>query len=150
LEGLVLVFMRTSLSHKFHRSLGLVVALLPVSFICWMIAVTEGAASPYYAGLNLILLAIAFVLRWSAGLSLIALILIVTMYLAACGLHSALFGPGQNLRILLNNLYFLSLTGIIVLTGSRIHRVLRIREYTLRFELDQSKQMLEDSNQKLK
>jgi len=150
LEGLVLAFMRTSLSHKFHRSLGLVVALLPVFFICWMIAVTEGAASPYYAGLNLILLAIAFVLRWSVGLSLVALILIVAMYLAACASHSVPLGPGQNLRILLNNLYFLSLTGIIVLTGSRIHRALRIREYTLRFELDQSKQMLQDSNQKLK
>jgi signal transduction histidine kinase len=83
-------------------------------------------------------------------LSLVALILIVAMYLAACASHSVLLGPGQNLRILLNNLYFLSLTGIIVLTGSRIHRALRIREYTLRFELDQSKQMLEDSNQKLK
>jgi signal transduction histidine kinase len=150
LEGLVLAFMRTGLAQKVHRVLGLVVALLPVSFICWMIAVTEGAASPYYAGLNLILLAIAFVLRWSVGLSLVALILFVAMYLAACALHSVLVGPSPDLRILINNLYFLSLTGIIVLTGSRIHRVLRIREYNLRFELDQSKQLLEDSNQKLK
>ncbi|HTL56553.1 MAG TPA: ATP-binding protein [Candidatus Limnocylindrales bacterium] len=150
LEGLVLAFMRTSLNHRFHRGLGLVVALLPVFFICWMIAVTEGVISPYYAGLNLILLAIAFVLRWSVGLSLLAFILILAMYLAACRLHTILLGPSQDVRILLNNLYFLTLTGIIVLTGSRIHRVLRIREFTLRFELDQSKQMLEESNQKLK
>jgi signal transduction histidine kinase len=132
---------------KLHRGLALVVALLPAFFISWMIYATEGPASPYYAGLNLILLAIAFVLRWSVGLSLLALALISGMYLGACFLHGPLEPADRG--VFVNNLYFLSLTGIIVVTGSRIHRVLRLREFALRFELDKSKQMLEESNQKL-
>jgi signal transduction histidine kinase len=149
MEGVVWMFLRAQISQRFHRGLGLVVALLPVFFICWMIAVTDGAVSPYYAGLNLILLAIAFVLRWSAALSLLALVLILVMYLGASLLHEVLVGPIAGPRIVFNNLYFLCLTGIIVVTGSRIHRVLRVREFTLRFELDRSKQMLEETNQKL-
>src|ERR1035441_2133705 len=134
-------------SRKINQALGLVVALLPVFFICWMVCVTEGPASPYYAGLNLILLAIAFVLRWSVGLSLQALVLFIGMYLGACFLHGPL--PQEDRGVFFNNLYFLCLTGIIVVTGSRIHRVLRVRGFTLRFELDKSRKMLEESNQKL-
>ncbi len=150
LAGLVWWALRSPISERLHRPLGLVVALLPVFFICWMIAVTEGAESPYYAGLNLILLAIAFVLRWSVGLSLLALVLIVAMYSGACLVNVLLHGPIQEPGILVNNLYFLTLTGIIVVTGSRMHRILRVREFTLRFELDKSKRMLEENNQKLK
>jgi signal transduction histidine kinase len=147
LEGAVWLLLGTTLSKKINQFLGLVVALLPVFFICWMVCVTDGPASPYYAGLNLILLAIAFVLRWSVGLSLLALVLFIAMYLGACFLHGAL-PPGER-GVFFNNLYFLGLTGIIVVTGSRIHRVLRVREFTLRFELDKSRKMLEESNQKL-
>jgi signal transduction histidine kinase len=147
LEGAVWLLLGTPLSRRIHQALGLVVALLPVFFICWMVYITEGPASPYYAGINLILLAIAFVLGWSVGLSLLALVLFIGMYLGACFLRGPLAPEDRGLFF--NNLYFLCLTGIIVVTGSRIHRVLRVREFTLRFELDKSKQMLEESNQKL-
>jgi len=32
--------------------------MLPASFMCWMIYRTDGEASPYYAGLNLVLLVV--------------------------------------------------------------------------------------------
>src|ERR1035437_3864811 len=147
LEGAVWLLLGTPLSRRIHQVLGLVVALLPLFFICWMVYTTEGPASPYYAGINLILLAIAFVLGWSVGLSLLALVLFIGMYLGACFLRGPLAPEDRGLFF--NNLYFLCLTGIIVVTGSRIHRVLRVREFTLRFELDESRQMLEESNQKL-
>jgi signal transduction histidine kinase len=137
----------TALAQKLARSLALVVAMLPAFFICWMIYATQGPGSPYYAGLNLILLAIAFVMRWSVGLSLLALAIITVMYVGACLLHGT-FGLADR-GVFVNNLYFLGLTGIIVITGSRIHRVLRLREFALRFELDKSKRLLEESNQKL-
>ncbi len=151
MEAFVLLLLRSSSNPRTHRLLGLPVALLPVFFICWMIAVTNGAASPYYAGLNLILLAIAFVLRWDVGLSLLALFLICTMYLGACGLHyfaNGHLGDGGR-GVFINNVYFLCLTGIIVVTGSRIHRVLREREFELRYELDKNREALEESNRKL-
>jgi len=43
-----------------------------ISAIAWMIHKTEGPASPYYAGLNLILLAISVVVRWNVLESLVA------------------------------------------------------------------------------
>ncbi|HTV75450.1 MAG TPA: hybrid sensor histidine kinase/response regulator, partial [Candidatus Baltobacteraceae bacterium] len=48
-----------------------------------------------------------------------------------------------------NNIYFLSLTAVIVIVGGSLHRALRIREFTLRYELDKSKSELEESNRKL-
>ena len=41
------------------------------------------------------------------------------------------------------------LTGIIVVTGSHFHTKLRFREFMLRFELDQNRAQLEESNRKL-
>jgi len=149
--GLVWFFLRSPASQRFHRALGLFIALLPVFFICWMIyaapADQGGAAgSPYYAGLNLSLLAIAFVMRWSVDLSILASVMVLVMYLAACFLNGRL--PEQH-GIFLNNLYFLILTSIIVVVGSRLHRALRIREFTVRHELDERKRELEEALRKL-
>jgi two-component system, sensor histidine kinase PhcS len=128
-------------SRKFHRALSLSIALVPAFFICVMIYATEGALSPYYAGLNLVLLAIALVMRWSVDLSVTASLSVMAMYLAACFLHGSITpeirGP------FVNNLYFLALTSVIVVVGGRLHRILRIREFKLRYELDLNKKALE-------
>lgn len=134
----------TRLTRRFPYATGLVIALLPVFFICWMITVTEGAASPYYAGLNLILLAIALVLRWSFGLSVGALALTTAMYLMACFLHG---WEAEDKSLLFNNLYFIALTGVIVVTGSRIHRQLREKEFALTTELKHSNEKLMELDQ---
>ena len=115
--GMVWAFLRSPVSQRFHRALGLFIALLPVFFICWMIyaapADQGGAAgSPYYAGLNLSLLAIAFVMRWSVDLSILASVMVLGMYLAACLLRGPL--PAEQQGIFFNNLYFLALTSIMV------------------------------------
>src|SRR6185436_9179758 len=55
----------------------------------------------------------------------------------------------QKFPILFNNIYFLALTGIIVLSGNYLFNRLRFREFVLRFELDQNRRQLEESNQKL-
>jgi signal transduction histidine kinase len=148
LAGAEWIVVRTKVWPNAGRPLGLVVALLPVFFICWMIYATEGPDSPYYAGLNLTLLAIAFVMRWSVDLSLIGWLLVLAMYLSACLLRGPV--PKDQVGVFVNNLYFLVLTGIIVTVGSHLHRILRVREFTLRYELDKSRSALEQSNQKLK
>jgi len=56
----------------------------------------------------------------------------------------------HNIRLLFNNSYFLVLTSVIVVTGNFFFNRLRLREFTLRFELDKNKQMLEESNNKLR
>ena len=138
----------TQWGRRQYRFLGVTLFMLPASFIAWMIYATDGATSPYYAGLNLVLLTLAFVLHWTFWESLSAASLVLLLYVAASFFH------GQITRTVIgefvNNLYFLALTGIIVVTGSYFHSKSRFREFAFRYELDRSKQALEESNQKLK
>ncbi|MEO7298228.1 MAG: ATP-binding protein [Verrucomicrobiota bacterium] len=135
-----------SFGQKHHRLLGMAIVLSPAFFIDWMIWATEGTVSPYYAGLNLILLALNVVLHWSILESFITVGLITLMYLAACFLKP---GALANFGIFFNNLYFLTLTGIIVITGNYFFNKLRFREFALRYELDKNRRMLEQTNEKL-
>ncbi|MCM3903787.1 MAG: HAMP domain-containing histidine kinase, partial [Pyrinomonadaceae bacterium] len=133
------------LGQRNYRILGIPTAILPAFFIAWMIAVTEGPLSPYYAGLILILLAVNAVLHWSATESFIAIAFLLLLYFAACLPWDLDVAPG----IFFNNIYFLVLTGIIVVVGNHLYNQLRFREFALRFELDQNRRMLEETNRKL-
>src|SRR5262245_4895662 len=66
------------------------------------------------------------------------------IYVTACVLHGHVM-----VRDLANNIYFLGITGVIVVTGSYVHSRWRFREFALRFELDRNRKALEESNQKL-
>jgi len=134
------------IGQKHLRLLGMAIVLAPAFFIDWMIWATEGTVSPYYAGLNLILLALNVVLHWSLLESLLTVGCIILMYLVAC---FARFEAVQHLGLFFNNLYFLVLTGIIVITGNFFFNRLRFREFALRYELDKNRQMLEETNNKL-
>jgi two-component system sensor histidine kinase PhcS len=57
----------TSFGSRHYLFLGIPIALLPAFFISWMIGITEGPESPYYAGLILILLAVNAIVHWSTG-----------------------------------------------------------------------------------
>src|SRR5688572_3748702 len=72
LIGAFLAILLTDLGKKYYRLLGVTLFMIPASFIAWMILETEGASSPYYAGLNLVLLVLAFVLHWTFWESLTA------------------------------------------------------------------------------
>ena len=126
----------TQFGYRHYRQLGIPIALLPAFFIAWMIYATDGPISPYYAGLNLILLAVSVVVRWNAVESMIAVGGVQLMYLAACLLK----GTREQIPIIFNNYYFLSLTGIIVVIGNHYFTRLRFREFALRYELDKNKQ----------
>ncbi|MGH7927712.1 MAG: sensor histidine kinase, partial [Candidatus Binatia bacterium] len=133
------------LGRRYYRFLGIPIAILPAFFIAWMIAVTEGAQSPYYAGLILILLAVNAVVHWSTTESFIAIAALLLLYLAACWPWNL----DSNMGSFFNNIYFLVLTSIIVMVGNHIYNQLRFREFALRFELDQNRKKLEETNQKL-
>jgi signal transduction histidine kinase len=133
--------------HKHYRFQGVLLFMLPASFIAWMIYATEGALSPYYAGLNVVLLVLAYVLHWTFRESLSTSGLVIALYFAACFLHGPIHRAEAGLFV--NNLYFLVLTGIITITGSYFHSKARFREFALRFELDRNRKALEESNQKL-
>ena len=126
------------------RKLGVLLAMFPSLFITWMIYLKDGSESLYYAGLNLVLLVIGFVLYWSALESLVAVSLVLVMYVTACVKHGSISQVA-----FVNSLYFLGLTGIIVVTGSYFHSKSRLREFALRYELDEEKKKIDQRNQEL-
>ncbi len=149
LAGVVWALLRHPISQRIYRLLSVTIALLPAFFICWMVYATEGFNSPYYAGLNLVLLCVALIMRWSVGLSVAASLSTLAMYLAAGMLHQHWALTSALWDKLVNNLYFLVLTSGVVVAGGRLHQGLRIREFTLRYELDKNRAALEESNRKL-
>src|SRR4051812_20037047 len=72
LAAVIWIFLFSEAGRKSGKWLGIIVPLLPVVFIAWMIKKEEGFASPYYAGLNLVLLAVGAVLHWTLFESIIA------------------------------------------------------------------------------
>jgi signal transduction histidine kinase len=145
LIGLFWMLVASAVGRRHYRQLGVTLAMFPASSIAWMIYVREGAASPYYAGLNLVLLVVGFVLHWTFWESFIAVALTLLLYFAACFFSGAQVHAGT----FFNNVYFLLLTGIIVVTGSYFHNKLRFREFALRHQLDENRRQLEESNRKL-
>ncbi|MGV3774461.1 MAG: ATP-binding protein [Verrucomicrobiales bacterium] len=144
--GIFWAIVRTEFGRRHYRFLGVTLAMIPSFFIAWMICEKDGASSPYYAGLNLVLLVVGFVLHWSAKESVISSVLVFLLYTGACALHGGDWKTG----IFFNNVYFLFLTGLIVIVGSYYQSKLRLSEFASRFELDQNRQQLEASNQKLR
>lgn len=134
-----------------HRLLGLPIALLPAFFISWMIMKTEGFTSPYYAGLNLIVLAVSVVVRWAVWESVIAVLGVAAMYTLAGALQvmqrtieangEKVFEQGDFYPKVFNNYYFLILTAIIVVAGNYYFNRLRQELSRVRDQLAQAEKM---------
>jgi signal transduction histidine kinase len=146
LVGVVWALFLTEFGKKHYRVLGMTWYMLPAFFIAWMIYVADDAVSPYYAGLNLVVLAVGLILPWTYKENLLAVALVILMYLLACVMQHTPLNRGY----FFNNLYFLVLTSVVVVAGSLAHSRLRFREFALRYELDQNRLQLEETNQKLK
>src|SRR6185436_7416255 len=101
LIGLFWLIVVSPFGQNHPRKLGVTLAMFPSFFISWMIYARDGSESTYYAGLNLVLLVVGFVLYWTFAESLVAVTLVMLMYLSACALHGHI-----NPRALANNLYF--------------------------------------------
>ena len=136
----------TRFGRKHYHFLGVVLLFLPSATIAWMIYATEGAASPYYAGLTLVLMVLAVVLDWTFLQSIVSVLLVLMLYLAV-SLPSA---SGANRGIFLNNLFFLVFPGIAIIVGAYFHSQVRVREFISRCELDKSRKALEASLHQLK
>jgi two-component system, sensor histidine kinase PhcS len=136
----------TNFGKKYYHSQGLVLLFLPSATISWMVYATEGTASPYYAGLTLVLMILAVVLDWTPWQSIVSVALVLTLYLTAC-----LFSTAEvNTRLFINHLFFLVSCGIAIIAGTYYHSRVRIREFISRSELDKSRKALEASLHQLK
>ncbi|MGE9290735.1 MAG: sensor histidine kinase, partial [Puniceicoccales bacterium] len=120
---------------------GIIVSTLDIAVFCLMALVTDGAHSPYYAGINLILLSISILMPWStwetATVSGIGLLL----YIGACLIAS---GSGILAEpFFFNNCFFIFITGCICVISSRIQSQARFQDFRLRHQLDQQNRELQ-------
>lgn len=153
LVGGVLALHYLNFTTLYYRVLQQFIVFLPAASIALMIYLTNTAPrgdrpleftdfSPYYAGLNLILVALSAVGHWNFRDSLISVLMIILLY--AFAEYPSPWSPALG-----SNLYFLILTGIIVLAGNRVFNQLAFREFLTSYHLEQSRQAAEEANQKL-
>jgi signal transduction histidine kinase len=144
LVGLVWLWFHLT-GRKHYRVFGIGWYLVPSLFIIWMVQQAPDDRSPYYAGLNLVLLALGLLSSWTYRQNLISAAIVIGLYLMGCYLNKVSPRPGS----LFNHLFFLTSTAMIVVAGSFASYRQRFREFQLRWELDKNREKLEETNQKL-
>ncbi len=102
--------------------------------IAWMTVKLGGFNSGYYAGLNLVIIAVNLVIPWKYVHTIANAILILALY---AGFNVAMPQPFDGI-ILTNNLYFLTSTAIIVSVISWLRYDLVRKEYEARLKADAS------------
>jgi serine phosphatase RsbU (regulator of sigma subunit) len=105
-----------------------------------------GFNSAYYAGLNLVIVAINMLLPWRARHSAINGGLLITLYVAA----NAIAGEPYSVPVLINNLYFLAATAVIAVAITYTKHRLIAQEFESRSELLQTNHKLDKSRLELK
>lgn len=136
----------SKLGRKFYRLQGLVILFLPAAAISWMVYSTKGAASIYYAGLILVMMFLAVLLDWTFWQSVASVALVWALYFAAVW-----FCPVPvDMPSLVNNVFFLVSTGIVIIISSWFHSALRQREFVQRREVEMANRKLEMANREIK
>ena len=141
--AIVLVLLFTRVGRRNIRVLGIMWAIFPGIAIAWMIYATEGAMSPYYAGLNLVMIIVCLLMPWTAAEVIALCALTVSMYLGACIGHQVRLSDAPfRYPILINNMYFIIATALICVTASVLMGRRRFEDFRLRHELDGRNQEL--------
>src|SRR5690606_16118685 len=96
--------------------------------ICFMIYLTGGAASLYYAGLNTVLIGIIFILPLSIMESLIFSVCTLALYLLTCIVAGNI---GENFNVFYSNLNFLGLTGAVSCLVSNVNSRNNFQQFRL-------------------
>jgi signal transduction histidine kinase len=146
LVGATWIWFRSPLGRRHYRVFGVMWYASPLAIILWMIWYANDPVSPYYAGLNIVLLAVGLLSPWTYVQNLISAVLVLIGYVVVC---LAMPNP-QPLSYLINNTTFLLLTAVIVVGGSVTNARGRYREFEMRWELDKNRRAIEESNRKLK
>jgi two-component system sensor histidine kinase PhcS len=142
---LVWFWFQSPIGRKHHRIYGVMWYASPLVMILWLIYRANDPHSPYYAGLNIVLLAVGLLSPWTYIQNLISSIILLVFYVIVC----FLMATPQPLSSIINNTTFLLLTAAIVVGGSVVNSRQRYREFSLRFELDKNRKSIEESNRNL-
>ncbi len=141
--------MHTAWGQRWSTLFGWIIPLVPVFFITWMIAASEGFQSSYYAGLNLVLLAVGAVLNWTFLESIFFVTIVLFTYITTGIMYGVLNHVPARSELLANNFFFIGCMDIIVVVGTFFAYRQREREFSLRYQLDEEKKKTEQRNQEL-
>jgi signal transduction histidine kinase len=146
----VLMLLFTEFGKRHINLLGITWALLPGATMSWMIYATEGAASPYYAGLNLVIIGVALLMPWTMVEVAITCALTLLFYLLATLGHAGSFDTLMDSSSeLFNNVFFIVLTAVVCTTASIILSRMRRDDYELRHDLAARNEEINESYKQL-
>lgn len=144
--SLFFLFSFTVIGKRNINLLGAATAILIGITISLIVQYHGGYESPYYAGLNLVILAIAMLFAWELKPMAAVCFIIYGSYIIPVLLYDRIERP----EILINNNAFLLATITIALTSAYFLSGLRYREFESRYQLEESRRALQDSNEELK
>jgi signal transduction histidine kinase len=122
------------------KSMTVVVFLIIQSMILFMIAVTDGARSTYYAGLNLTVIAIGLLLPAKESETVVFCLVTYAGYFVVCWYNQA-----ADIWVdFLGNIFFLVSTGVIASFSSHFLEQRRYQEFRLTHQLEQKNLQLAD------
>ena len=124
---------------------GYFFSIIVGGMIVIMTVILGGFNSSYYAGLNLVIIAVNILLPWEAVHSAINGTLIVLMYTVA----NAIWGGPFDRAMLVNNLYFMCTTVVVAVCINHVKHQLIKREFFLRAELIETNKYLALSRKEL-
>ena len=129
--ALLLWLLHRPLGRRHARGLGVVIALTVGAMIDVMTLYTGAERSAYYAGISLVLLAVALLMPWPPRWSLLASVALVGGYVAPIVVR----GRITDGRMLVSNLYFLLSTALITVVSAALRERLRAQEFANRTAL---------------
>ncbi len=147
---LFLAFTYSSTYSKHIKTFGVLGALAPILAILWMIMSTDGSASPYYAGLSLVVVAASLILPWTLVETLIVCSLTLLLYVVACMINPFYVVGGEfNQPQFINNLFFLGASIIFCVISSQYHSSRRKKLFSLNYALENQYKTLKETQSKL-
>ncbi len=108
--------------------------------ICLMIYKTEGVLSPYYAGLNLVIVGAGFMTLTFLETIFIVISTLI-LYLITIQLHnSAVYS--QHFNTVFSSIFFILVTGVMGIIASYVRENQRQKEFVLQYQLDKRNKQL--------
>ena len=136
----------TAIGRTRIRALCISYILAANAAIAAMIAVTEGAVSPYYAGLSLVLMGMGVHIPFTAIESAVVVLATLALYLAACLVRG---DAGAAPAVLFNNAYFIVLTGVLAVTASWFGTRRRVQAFVQRQRIERQRVRLDRQREQI-
>jgi signal transduction histidine kinase len=130
----VLFVLRTGRGRRHVGALALFAICQAGLAIVLMTAFAGGGSSPYYAGINLTMLAAAVLIPFDTGLSTAFVMILIGSYAALCIGWAGV----PDVRLFIANLFFLGSTGLITVVSHRVAGQARRRDFLQQVELEEA------------